>query len=216
MTTRLAIFDIDGTLIPGASTEVRFVRYLRRQHVLGARQIAAYAWFCVRYGLQYGSDLKLKNKAYLSGLKKTQVEQLATAFVRDELLPILYQPVLERLRAHQAAADVVALLSGTPQFLATALAEGLTADCGYGALCALRSGIFRAAPMTRHPYGATKVTAARELAQQTGLALTQAVAYGDSVHDGHLFRVVSEAVAVQPDRGLDAMATDEGWEILID
>ncbi len=211
---RLAIFDIDGTLVPGASSESRFGRFLWREGVLGPRQLLAYVWFCLRYGWRFRQHVMQKNKAYLSGLSEARVRKLARQFVDQQLLAVLYAPALERLRAHQAAGDTIALLSGTPQFLADALAEALDAHDSQGALCAMRDGIYTAAPPLRHPYGKTKIDAAGELAERAGLSLSGAVAFGDSMHDAHLFRVVGTAVAVQPDRGLSAAASGEGWEIL--
>lgn len=214
MFARLAIFDIDGTLVPGPSSEVRFARYLWRRRVLGPRQVSAFAWFCLRYGLRYRQHLTKKNKAYLSGLGAGRVRALASDFVREALLSELYAPAVKRLRAHQAAGDRVALISGTPQFLADALAHALGAEVGYGALCCVRGGVYCAAPPQRHPYGATKVAAAQAVADAVDLPLPRAVAYGDSVHDAHLFRVVGDAVAVAPDQALQAVAAGEGWEIL--
>lgn len=216
MSARLAIFDIDGTLVPDASSEVRFARYLWAQRVFRPRQLLAYIGFCLCYGWRFRRQVMKKNKAYLSGLDVLRVQQLATAFVHDELLPDLYGPALKRLQAHKAAGDTVVLLSGTPQFLADALARELGVAAGYGALCRTHNGAYSAAPPRRHPYGETKVDGARALAAATGLTLAHAVAYGDSVHDAHLFHVVGEAVAVQPDRGLHAVATGEGWEVLLD
>lgn len=213
---RLAIFDIDGTLVPGASSEVRFVRYLWSQRVLGPRQFAAYGWFCLRYAPRYRRHVLQKNKAYLSGLAQARVRELAAVFVRETLFPALYAPALKRLRLHQQAGDHVVLLSGTPQFLADALMQQLHADGVYAALCATHGDVYRGAPPERHPYGASKVEGARQLAATLGMTLNQAVAYGDSLQDAHLFRAVGEAVAVKPDRGLSAVAAGEGWEILPD
>lgn len=213
---KLAIFDIDGTLVPDASSEVRFVRYLWAKHVLGPRQLLAYAWFCLRYAWRYRQHLLKKNKAYLSGLGQARVRALAADFVQEALLPVLYEPAFKRLQAHKRAGTRIVLLSGTPQFLADALADALGVDAGYGALCSSRHGVYRAAPLLHHPYGATKVEAAQQLADSLAIPLVDAVAYGDSVHDAHLFRAVGEAVAVQPDRGLYAVAAGEGWEVLLD
>lgn len=212
--SRLAIFDIDGTLVPGDSSEIRFVRYLWHKRVLRARQILAFAGFCPRYGARYGKQVMQKNKAWLCGMNETRVQALAHDFVQEALMPALYKPVVRRLEVHKSAGDTVALLSGTPQFLAAALAEELGVQAAYGALCRSRDGIYRAAPPERHPYGETKLDGAQALADAAGLPLSEAVAYGDSVHDAHLFHVVGEAVAVQPDGGLHSVATGQGWEIL--
>lgn len=213
---RLVLFDIDGTLVPGASSESRFARYLWREGALGPRQLLAFIWFCVRYFPRYGRHVMQKNKAYLSGHSKQHIDRLARDFVENELVPALYTPAVERLRKHQNAGDCVTLLSGTPQFLAEALARALGVRYAHAALCATRGERYSAAPPVRHPYGVTKVDAARALARETGLRLSQAVAFGDSIADAYLFGVVADAVAVQPDKRLSAKADGAGWEVLLD
>ncbi|ROO24309.1 hypothetical protein SAOR_15840 [Salinisphaera orenii MK-B5] len=213
---RLVLFDIDGTLVPGASSESRFARYLWRRGALGLRGVGAYLWFCIRYLPRFGRHVLQKNKAYLSGHRRRDIETLARDFVADDVAPALYAPAVERLRAHQAAGDHVVLLSGTPQFLADALAQWLEADAALGALCEARADRFTAGPPVRHPYGATKIDAARTLAAAANLPLSQAIAFGDSINDTYLFHEVGEAVAVQPDRRLSEAADGAGWEVLFD
>ncbi len=210
--SRLVIFDIDGTLVPGSSSEVRFARYLCRNRRLGLRQILAFLWFVLRYFPRHPRNVMQKNKAYLSGLEVTAVAELARDFVASELLDKLHPPTLLRLRAHQAQDDWVVLLSGTPQFIAQALANALDAKASVGAVCDARHGRFTARPPHSHPYGKSKLDAVRELAAQTGLPLANAIAYGDSIHDAWLLRAVGEGIAVMPDRELRAAAAGEGWE----
>lgn len=211
--TQLVIFDIDGTLVPGASSEVRFARYLWRKGQLGWRQILAFVAFTLRYWVRYPRKILQKNKAYLSGLRVASVASLAEQFVHDELLGELYAPTLARLREHQAAGDTVTLLSGTPDFIAGALARALHVDISVGAICAQKGDRYSARPPQTHPHGPSKLVAANTIAERAGLPLAEAIAYGDSVHDAWLFRVVGQGVAVMPDSGLRAAAKGEGWEI---
>ncbi|MES1931698.1 haloacid dehalogenase [Salinisphaera shabanensis T35B1] len=213
---RLVLFDIDGTLVPGSSSEARFARYLWDRGALGLRQLLAFAWFCLRYFPRYGRHVMQKNKAYLSGRSKAYIAVLARDFVDERLMPALYAPAVERLRAHQAAGDRVALLSGTPQFIADALAVALGVEYSHASLCASKASRYTGAPPVRHPYGPTKIDAAQALAKETDLPLATAVAFGDSITDAYLFRVVEEAVAVQPDKRLSEEAQGAGWEVLLD
>ncbi|WP_198025220.1 HAD family hydrolase [Salinisphaera hydrothermalis] len=211
---RLVIFDIDGTLVPSPSSEARFARYLWQIRALGPRQLLAFAWFTLRYLPRFGKHVMQKNKAYLSGHDYGYIVDTARRFVADVLVPTLHAPAVERLKAHQAAGDTVVLLSGTPQFLADALGEALGVEFCVGAACSTESGRFTSAPPRRHPYGPTKIDAAETLASQARLPLAEAVAFGDSINDAYLFRVVGEAVAVAPDRKLSAEAAGAGWEVL--
>jgi len=212
---RLAIFDIDGTLVSGASSEARFARFLWQRGALGPRQLLAYVWFCIRYLPRYGRDVLKKNKAYLSGHSESHIVALAREFVSSVLMANLHRATRQRLEAHRAAGDTIVLLSGTPQFIADALAGELEAAHCIGAACATQNGRFTIAPPRRHPFGPTKIDAAETLADASDLPLDEAIAYGDSISDAHLFRVVGEAVAVDPDRRLTAEAAGAGWEIIM-
>lgn len=211
----LVLFDVDGTLVPRPGCEPRFARYLLKRGHLGPRQVLAFLYFWLRYLPVYGRHIPQKNKAWLAGLPVTSVREWAVAFVREALVSTIHPSVLARLKEHVAAGDHVVLLSGTPDFIVDALTSELGAHAGYGSVCATRNGYYLATPPERHPYGITKVTAAREIATSAGLALERAIAYGDSINDAHLFRVVGRSVAVMPDRRLREAAGGENWEIMI-
>ncbi|MDT0633797.1 HAD-IB family hydrolase [Spectribacter hydrogenoxidans] len=212
----LVLFDVDGTLVPSPGTEPRFAWYLLCRGRLGWRQLLATGWFFLRYWPRFGRHVPLKNKAWLTGLARAEVASLARDFIAEELAKVLFTPAVARLREHVAAGDHVVLLTGTPQFLARPLADHLGAADAVGSLCEVAAGHFCSGPPVRHPYGETKVEAARTLAAEAGMDLSAAVAYADTASDAPLMRAVGRAVAVMPDRRLQAMALDAGWEILAD
>ena len=72
---KLAIFDIDGTLVEG-STERRFWRYLLKRGHQGPRQVVAYLLFWLRYLPVFGRLTAKKNKAYLYKLETARVRAL--------------------------------------------------------------------------------------------------------------------------------------------
>ena len=209
----LAIFDIDGTLVRG-STERRFWRYLFARGRQGPRQILAGAWFLVRFAPGFGVHIAKKNKAYLVGLGTADVAALAADFVASEVLPRLYQPAVQRLQQHLRAGDTVALLSGTLEPIALALAEHLGVQHVRATACAQRDGRYLALPPVVHPFGAQKVGLAKELAAQLGADLRLATAYADSAHDMSLLEAVGSPVAVRPDRKLLRIARAKAWDVV--
>jgi HAD superfamily hydrolase (TIGR01490 family) len=214
VTARLAIFDIDGTLVTGAATERRFAMHLARSGRLGPRQALAFAAFAVGGLPAWGRHVLKKDKAWLAGLAAADVAALADAWAGPMLGRAACAPCCARLERHRQAGDRVALLSGTPQFIADAIGRALGADAVVGTLCAARDGRFRAAPPARHPFGAEKIALAAELARAAGTSLAQSVVYADSAHDLPLLRAAGTAVAVRPDAGLARAAAAAGWEIL--
>ncbi|WP_111747837.1 HAD family hydrolase [Salinisphaera orenii] len=209
---RLVLFDIDGTLVTGASSEQRFAHYLRRQRRLRPLALLAYVLFFVCHAPRYGRRVVQLNKAYLHGHTLAALRRYATEFVRHELVPALSTTVLERLRQHQRAGDTVALLSGTPQFIADALAEELGVEHARGALVATRRGKIQALrPPIRHPHGPSKIDAAYDLAAATNRSLAWAEAYGDSPQDRFLFHVVDRTVVAGVNEQLGALANTHNW-----
>lgn len=214
MTRRMVLIDIDGTLFGGMNSEAAFILYLLRRGRLGPWQLLSAAWFYLRWVTRYRRHVAKKNKAYLNGLKVNDVAGWAQQFVTDELLPKLRPALQQRLDAHRHAGDFIALLSGTPAFIAAPLAYALSADDWSATRCAVRGGVFIAAPPTAHPFGREKLRRAAELCTKHQLSLTNATAYADSTHDLPLLCCVRHPVAVCPDGRLKQVALEHGWEII--
>ena len=210
---KLAIFDIDGTLVEG-STERRFWRYLLKRGHQGPRQVGAYVWFLLRYLPVYRRHTFKKNKAYLTGLETARVQTLAERFVAEEILPRLYAPAVQRLQSHLRRGDTVVLLSGTLDPIARAIAAALEVEHVRATICHIRDGRYLAAPPAIHPFGAVKLDLAEQFAAENGASLAEASAYGDSRHDLRLLQAVGDPVAVLPDRPLLATARGNRWHII--
>lgn len=210
---KLAIFDIDGTLLHGSS-ERAFWRYLAARGRLGPKQVFAYLLFLVRYLPTGGIHTLKKNKAYLAGLTTEEVAALACDFVAARLVPRLYQRCVQRLQEHQRRGDTVVLISGTIEPIARALAAKLGVKHVCATLCSERNGYYLPQPPETHPFGAAKLSLARQLALELDADLRQASAYGDSHHDLFLLDAVGEPVAVMPDSRLADAAAANDWEII--
>lgn len=210
----LAVFDIDGTLVAGPSTEKRLFWLLFRLGWLKPGQLLSFLRFGAVHAADYGAHTWKKNKAYLTGLPCGDVEALVSAWVKRSAPQWWFAPCVARLRQHRSAGDTVVLLSGTPQFLADALARELGATLAIGTLCASAAGRFLAGPPLRHPFGAGKLELLKVLATDSRVPAGDVFAYGDSVHDLPLLRFAGRPVAVRPDPGLRAAAEAAGWEIL--
>jgi HAD superfamily hydrolase (TIGR01490 family) len=210
---KLAIFDIDGTLVEG-STERRFWRYLLKRGHQGPRQVLAYLLFWLRYFPVYRNQTAKKNKAYLYKLETARVRALAERFVAEEIVPRLYAPAVEQLQAHLRRGDTVVLLSGTLEPIAQAIAAALSVAHVHATVCHERNGRYLAGPPKVHPFGAAKLELAAQFAAEVNADLSQASAYGDSKHDLSLLEAVGDPVAVLPDRPLLARARGNRWHII--
>lgn len=210
----LVLVDVDGTLIEGLHSERLFFRYLLVQRVLGLRQLIAFGAFPPRYMIHFGRHVFKKNKAYLHGLSVTAIEKAAAEFVDTLLLQRVSASLRQRLEYHAQIGDILALLTGTPEFIARPLAAHLAIPHVIATVCEQRDGCFTARPPYQHPFGAAKVAAAEELCHRLAVPLSACIAYADSIHDLPLMERVRRAVAVAPDSALRAQASRQGWEII--
>lgn len=210
----LGLFDIDGTLVEDPSCERRFFAFLRKHgHQPPARWLPHVARTIK--GLVTDGPIALKTtKAYLAGMDVQEVEALADEWVAADAAGAFIKGALERLEAHRARGDDIWLLTGTPDFLAAALARHLDV-AGYSASdMVAEDGRYTGAPPTRHPYGSVKQDIAVELVREFGIGSEDVVAYGNSIHDEAVLRWAGCAVAVWPDRRLAGVANAENWEII--
>jgi HAD superfamily phosphoserine phosphatase-like hydrolase len=174
--------------------------------------VLAYAWFLLRFLPRFGAHVAKKDKAYLVGLAATDVAAAAADFVAREVVPGLFEPAVQRLQQHLRRGDTVALLSGTLEPIARALADHLGAQHVCATVCAERDGRYLAHAPPVHPFGTQKVELATRLATRLGTDLRRATAYADSAHDLALLEAVGTPVAVQPDRRLLRAARANGWD----
>lgn len=210
----LVLFDLDGTLIDKPSVERRFIAQLARDGRLRLPQLGAALWFAASRAPRYGRHVWKKNKAYLTGLPVDAVEAWAAEFVQERIARHVRPALRTRLEMHRRANDTLALLTGTPDFLARPIAALLGIEHCCAAVCASREGRFTREPPPVHPFAEAKLELARALCSHLGFSLHQCVAYADSVHDLPLLREVGRAVAVYPEHPLERAARHQGWEIL--
>lgn len=211
---RLALFDIDGTLLREPSSEKRFMLWMFLKGRVGLIRLLAYAVFCLRYLNRYGPGVFAKNKSLLWRRTVDSTRALARQWATERLEKALFGPCLERLRTHQQQGDIVVLLSGTPSFLADAIAAQLGVNEVVGTQCAVRSGRYTFAPPTVHRVAEAKLDSARRLCADFKSSLARATAYGNSRTDLPLLEACGVPVAVNPDPALAAVACDRGWELI--
>lgn len=191
-----AFFDMDGTLFAGDS-QLRFARWvLRRRGWRRLYLLPVLVGFMLR-GLRLVS-LSWAKRLFLSyawGMRREELLAECRAFVRQELVPSLFPPVLERLRAHQAAGDTTILCSASPDWWAGIVGEqlGFTHTIGTPVEIGERVPLLPAIPPPGNNRGAAK------LVRLAALGFTHAdIAYTDSAADLPMLSIADRAVLVNP------------------
>ena len=197
-----ALFDMDGTLFAGDS-QLRFARWVLRRRGWRRLYLPVVLPGFVLCGLRLLSVERMK-RLFLSYAWRMPREELLAecrAFVEQELTPALFPPVLERLRAHQAAGDTTVLCSASPDWWTNLVGEalGFTHTIGTPVQLGERVGFMPPIAAPGNNRGEAK------LVRLAAIGITSAeVAYTDSAADLPMLSIADRAVLVNPKPSLIA------------
>ena len=218
--TRLALFDLDGTLIPGDSDHA-FGEFMVQ---LGWVDADAHRRANDAFYAQYQAGT-LDIDAYIdftTGAWRARplAEQAAASqrFITEVMQPQLLPPAFDLLRQHQQAGDLVAIVTATNEFITRPIADAF----GVPHLLAVRlqrdaqgraTGRIDGVPSFREG----KIARVHQWLAEQGHTLSDfdaSIFYSDSTNDLPLLELVSEPVATNPSPALEAIALQRGWRIL--
>jgi HAD superfamily hydrolase (TIGR01490 family) len=217
---RLALFDLDHTLLPIDSDhawgEYTVVRGWRDAAVFKARNDAFYENYKIG---------KLNPEEYLMFATEAMRERGATesiALHADYMSAIIEKsikkPALDLLAKHRAAGDEILLVTATNEFVTEPIAKLF----GIEHLIAVqlekdKSGWFTGRWTGTPSFKEGKVERVRQWLEARGKTwadVEHSTFYSDSMNDLPLLEKVDEPVATNPDPRLRALATERGWKIL--
>jgi len=210
----LAIFDLDGTLVPLPTSQRRLFRRLVEHRFVGP--LSALRRLGVTGGRLIGGGKRCAQAsgAYLAGLSVAAVLEEARELVEADLLPQLRREVLLRIADHRRRGDYVALVSGAPSFVVRELGKRLELDAAIGSEPRQRDGLFVDAPVRLHVVGPHKRRVVESLCRWLQIAPAECTAYADSVEDRWLLSWVHRPVVVAPDARLRRIASRRGWDCI--
>ena len=191
-----ALFDMDGTLFAGDS-QLRFCRWVLRRHGWRRLYLLAVAPCGILRGLHIFNTERMKRAflAYAWGMPTEQLQQYCRDFVQQEILPALYPPVLERLRAHQQAGDTTVLCSASPDWWTRLVG----AELGFTHTIGTPTQDFANVPFMPTIPAPGNNKGANKLVRLAELGITHAdVGYTDSAADLPMLSICDRAVLVNP------------------
>ena len=215
MSTPAAIFDLDRTLLPGSSL-VALGRAMAAGRMLSRRRLASAAVQDARYrrrGSREGEVGRLREEAlaHIAGLERAPLLDLVKV-VAAELAAQVPAGARHLLERHRDAGDFVVVLSASPQELVEAVVAVIGAHRGVGTRASVEGDRFTGRLDGPFCYGAGKLD--RLVADVGPVDLRQAFAYADSASDLPVLLACGHPVAVNPDRGLRAVAAQRDWPVL--
>lgn len=213
---RLALFDLDNTLLGGDSDHA-WGDYLCERGILDA---VAYKARNDEFYQDYLAGT-LDNAEYLNFcleiLGRTEMAQLDEwhrDYMRDCIEPIMLPQAVELLATHRAAGDKLVIITATNRFVTAPIAERLGVGTLIATECEMEGGRYTGRSTDIPCFREGKVTRLNRWLEETGYNLEDSYFYSDSMNDLPLLEQVTHAVAVDPDPNLRAEAEKRGWPVI--
>jgi HAD superfamily hydrolase (TIGR01490 family) len=218
-----AVFDIDGTLLPAPSLELRLLADLALARKLRLRAIGA--WLRILAVQSFGvtrngrknpmRTLALdENKAYWEGMRIGIVD----AWIAREIPELeFFSDALELIDWHRRRGHAIVLISGTLAPLARAVGTLLAGDAEiFVRATKLESAGDRwtGRVIGEAICGPAKERALMQLAAENNFDLSRSYAYANSWKDLWLLRAVGRAIAVNAGPRLAQHARRCGWRLV--
>ena len=219
MKTKIALFDLDHTLIPFDSD---------------------YEWneFTIALGWRDGDAFRQANDAFFAQYRHGTLNihdyvRFATQAIRDKgatqsiaararfmaavVQKGIQQPALDLVQGHQQAGDAVVIVTATNEFVTRPIADAF----GVKELIAIElvrnaQGDFTGDILGTPSFREGKVARVQAwlAARNLGWQDVETTFYSDSMNDLPLLDMATHPVATNPDERLRQLATERGWRIL--
>jgi putative phosphoserine phosphatase/1-acylglycerol-3-phosphate O-acyltransferase len=209
----IAVFDVDGTLVPGASCELLFVRHLVRVRALPAAACGRWLRAFLATRPSRWKHLLLENKAYLRGRRAEEVDRLAGECFATEIVRRISPRARARIEAHRAEGLEIVLLSGTLRCLLDRVGREVGADRLHGTDLEVRDGCVTGAIAGVHPWGDVKRDIVLEHYAGAAFDLSASHGYADRASDLAFLELFGHPTAVNPTGALRRRATERGIPI---
>lgn len=215
--TAAAFFDVDNTLVHGASI-YWFARGLAARRFFRHRDLMRFAVQQARFRLQgenhdHIQRIKESALAFVAGRRVDEIVALGEEIFDDTIEAKIWSGTQALADAHRAAGQQVWLVTATPVELADIIARRLGFTGAIGTVGEIHDGVYTGRLVSDIMHGPAKAAAIRELAERDGLDLAMCTAYSDSGNDLPMLSAVGHAVAVNPDQALRRQARAHGWQV---
>ena len=212
-----AFFDVDRTLVAGASA-LTMVRPFQRRGLVTRRQTIRAGLAQLAYTARGTDDAGIERsydaaKELMKGWDVELMRRVISEELESRLHPTVFREALERVEMHHRQGQAVYAVSATMIDLVQPIADLLGLEGALGTELEIVDGLFTG-EVTKVCHGDGKASRDAEFAAEHGIDLAKSSAYSDSISDEHFLRAVGRPYAVNPDAKLRKLAEAEGWGML--
>ena len=215
---RLALFDLDHTLLSGDS-DVLWCEFLLAQGLLDDSFVRRNRLMSEAYtaGSVTPADYCNFYAGLLAGRSEDDWLPLRRRFVDEVVRPRIPNDARALLQRHREAGHTLVLTTATNRVVSALTAADLGVDHHLATELEMADGCFTGRTLGTLNMRTGKVERLRTWLQTQGepeSVLKQATFYTDSINDLPLLSVVRQPVVVDPDPRLESTALRKGWKVL--
>jgi HAD superfamily hydrolase (TIGR01490 family) len=216
--TRAAFFDVDNTVMQGASI-FHLARGLHRRKFFTTREIAGAAWKQAYFRIvgvedpEHVADARNSALSFIAGHTVNELEELGEEIFDEAMAHRIWPGTRALAQLHLDEGQRVWLVTAAPIEIAQIIARRLGLTGALGTVAEHHDGVYTGHLVGDLLHGAAKAEAIKALATREQLDLAQCSAYSDSFNDLPMLSLVGDPCAINPDAKLREHARAEGWRI---
>ena len=216
---KLALFDLDNTLITGDS-DFEWAQFINEKKALDrelheARNLEFYEQYKAgTLNIHEFLDFQLKP---LSRHSRSQLEKWRCEFIEKKIKPLIAPGAVKLIENHMLDDDLCIIVTATNSFVTAPIAQMLGIKNLIATNPEERNGEFTGKVTGTPSFREGKIDRLEDWLDQhnlTWLSFLQSWFYSDSLNDLPLLSKVTHPVAVDPDPTLKKHAEEKGWPVI--
>jgi len=216
--TAAAFFDVDNTIIQGASL-FHLARGLHRRKFFTTRDILGAAWKQAYFRVvgvedpEHVAEARSSALAFIAGHRVEELQQIGEEIFDESMAERIWPGTRALAQMHLDQGQRVWLVTAAPVEIATTIAGRLGLTGALGTVAEHDDGVYTGRLVGDLLHGAAKAEAVQALAEREGLDLDRCSAYSDSYNDLPMLGLVGDPCVINPDARLREHARSEGWRV---
>ena len=143
-----------------------------------------------------------------------ELSLLHADFMTTVVAPMMLPKAAQLIDRHNAQGDILLIITATNRFVTQPIATALGIENLLATEPEVLNNRYTGKIVGTPCYQEGKITRLHAWLEETGESLAGATFYSDSINDRPLLERVDNAVAVDPDDKLRALADDRNWPIM--
>lgn len=217
---RLALFDLDHTLLP-LDSDYHWADFLARSGRIGDPEAALRRNDELMDRYNAGNLTAAETYDFMLGLlTQGTLEELQSwhqEYMQAVVLPAIEPAATDLVKKHQSQGDLCAIVTATNEFVTRPIADAFEISHLVATIPEFKDGRYTGRVLGTPSYQAGKIGRVQEWLDTLGKRIEdfdETWFYSDSINDLPLMQVVSHPVATNPSPALREVALENDWPIL--